>query len=85
MEPPLPGFYHYFRGEQCLAQAHNMVEVGFEPPTSRSGVPRSTTTQPPHSPRDLLHSVQNFKCIVDRVIIVMINAQHKCVMYDTIP
>ena len=25
-------YYQYFRGEKCLAQGHNTVEVGFEPP-----------------------------------------------------
>ena len=39
----------YFRGVKCLAQGHNMVAVGFEPPTSRSGV-RHSTTEPPRSP-----------------------------------
>ena len=39
----------YFRGVKCLAQGHNTAAVGFEPPTSRSGV-RHTTTEPPHSP-----------------------------------
>ena len=29
-----------------LAQGHNTAEVGFEPPTSRSGVRRSTTKPP---------------------------------------
>ena len=48
-EPPLPGYYQYFRGVKCHAQGHNTAEVGFEPPTSRSGVGRSTT-EPPHSP-----------------------------------
>ena len=33
----------YFRGVKCLAQGHNTVAVGFEPPTSRSGVRHSTT------------------------------------------
>ena len=47
-EPPLPGYYQYFRGVKCLAQGHNMAEVGFEPPTSRSGV-RYSTTEPPCS------------------------------------
>ena len=28
----------YFRGVKCLAQRHNTAAVGFEPPTSRSGV-----------------------------------------------
>ena len=37
-EPPFPGYYQYFRGVKCLAQGHNTAEVGFEPPTSRSGV-----------------------------------------------
>ena len=48
-EPPIPGSYQYFRGVKCLAQGHNTAEVGFEPPTSRSGVRRSTT-EPPRSP-----------------------------------
>ena len=38
----------YFRGVKCLAQRHNTAEVGFEPPTSRSGV-RHSTTEPPRS------------------------------------
>ena len=33
----------YFRGVKCLAQGHNTAAVGFEPPTSRSGVRHSTT------------------------------------------
>ena len=41
--------YQYFRGVKCLAQGHNTAEVGFEPPTSRSGVQHSTT-EPPRSP-----------------------------------
>ena len=39
----------YFRGEKCLAQGHNTAAVGFEPPTSRSGV-RHSTIEPPRSP-----------------------------------
>ena len=39
----------YFRGVKCLAQGHNTAAVGFEPPTSRSGV-RHSTTEPPRSP-----------------------------------
>ena len=39
----------YFRGVKCLAQGHNTAAVGFEPPTSRSGV-RHSTTEPPCSP-----------------------------------
>ena len=39
----------YFRGVKCLAQGHNTAAVGFEPPTSRSGV-RYSTTEPPRSP-----------------------------------
>ena len=31
----------YFRGVKCLAQGHNTAAVGFEPPTSRSGVRHS--------------------------------------------
>ena len=38
----------YFRGVKCLAQGHNTAAVGFEPPTSRSGV-RHSTTEPPRS------------------------------------
>ena len=38
----------YFQGVKCLAQGHNMAAVGFEPPTSRSGV-RHSTTEPPRS------------------------------------
>ena len=43
----------YFRGVKCLAQGHNMVAVGLEPPTSRSGV-RHSTTEPPRSPKTLI-------------------------------
>ena len=32
-EPPLPGNNQYFGEVKCLAQGHNMAEVGFEPPT----------------------------------------------------
>ena len=39
----------YFPGVKCLAQGHNTAAVGFEPPTSRSGV-RHSTTEPPRSP-----------------------------------
>ena len=39
----------YFWGVKCLAQGHNTAAVGFEPPTSRSGV-RHSTTEPPRSP-----------------------------------
>ena len=38
-----PDMYQYFRGVKCLAKGHNLEEVGFEPPTSRSGVRHSTT------------------------------------------
>ena len=41
--------YQYFRGVKCLAQGHNTAAVGFEPPTSRSGV-RHSTTEPQCSP-----------------------------------
>ena len=40
----------YFQGVKCLAQGHNTAAVGFEPPTSRSGVQHSTT-EPPRSPQ----------------------------------
>ena len=43
----------YFRGVKCLAQGHNTVAVGFEPPTSRSGV-RHSTTEPPRSSNHFL-------------------------------
>ena len=42
----------YFRGVKCLAQGHNTAAVGFEPPTSRSGV-RHSTTEPPCSPENV--------------------------------
>ena len=45
----LPGYYQYFQGAKCLAQGHNTAEVGFETPTSRSGV-CGYTTEPPFSP-----------------------------------
>ena len=45
----LPGYYQYFQGVKCLAQGHNTAEVGFETPTSRSGV-CGYTTEPPFSP-----------------------------------
>ena len=38
----------YFLGVKCLAQRHNTAAVGFEPPTSRSGVRHSTTEPPLH-------------------------------------
>ena len=38
-----PDMYQYFRGVKCLAKGHNMEEIGFEPPTSHSGVRHSTT------------------------------------------
>ena len=50
-EPPLPGYYHYFRRVKCLAQGHNTAEVGFEPPISRSRARRSTTDALPLSHR----------------------------------
>ena len=43
----------YFRGVKCLAQGHNTAAVGFEPPTSRSGV-RHSTTEPPRSPLKII-------------------------------
>ena len=42
----------YFQGVKCLAQGHNTAAVGFEPPTSRSGV-RHSTTEPMRSPKKL--------------------------------
>ena len=53
----------YFRGVKCLAQGHNTAAVGFEPPTSRSGV-RLSTTEPPRSPQsDLgLHCLLRHIC-----------------------
>ena len=44
----------YFRGVKCLAQGHNTAAVGFEPPTSRFGVPDSTT-EPLRSPVKICH------------------------------
>ena len=37
-EPPLPGYYQYFRGVKCLAQGHNTAKVCFE---TRSLAPES--------------------------------------------
>ena len=48
-EPLLPVYYQCFRGVKCLAQVQNKTEIGFGPPTCRSGVRRSTT-EPLHSP-----------------------------------
>ena len=45
----------YFRGVKCLAQGHITAAVGFEPPTSRSGV-RHSTTETPRSPSTLCDS-----------------------------
>ena len=44
----------YFRGVKCLAQGHNTAAVGLEPRTSRSRV-RHSTTEPPRSPRTVVH------------------------------
>ena len=52
--------YQYFRGVKCLAQGHNTAAVGFEPPTSRSGV-RHSTTEPPRSPEKTCHATVNNK------------------------
>ena len=46
----------YFRGVKCHAQGHNTAAVGFEPPTSRSGV-RHSTTEPPHSLVQWVHGL----------------------------
>ena len=46
--PLLPGYYQYFLGIKSLAKGHNTAEVGFEPPTSRSGI-RCSTNEPPRS------------------------------------
>ena len=62
----------YFRGVKCLAQGHNTAAVGFEPPTSRSGV-RHSTTEPPRSPKlifvyETLNEVSNSpKCVKELV------------------
>ena len=45
--------------EKCLAQGHNIAEVGFEPPTSRSGARRSTT-EPQRSPTAFANSA--YRC-----------------------
>ena len=39
-EPPLPGYYQYFWGENvpCSRTQHNLTRVGLEPPASGSGV-----------------------------------------------
>ena len=41
-EPPLRGYYQYFQALNCLAQGHNMAEIGFEPPNSTLERPRSS-------------------------------------------
>ena len=50
-EPPLPGYYKYFLGGKCilLKDTTQRPRVRIEPPTSRSGVRRSTT-RPPRLP-----------------------------------
>ena len=56
----------YFRGVKCLAQGHSTAAVGFEPPTSRSGV-RHSTTEPPRSPQwviQALHSLQEHPMLI---------------------
>ena len=57
----------YFWGVKCLAQGHNTAEVGFEPPTSRSGVLHSTTeprrSPAPDVPRTRSHFYHNRFCI----------------------
>ena len=55
----------YFRGVKCLAQGHNTAAVGFEPPTSRSGV-RHSTTEPPRCPfRRWMKSWKRTPCPAD--------------------
>ena len=55
-EPTLPGFNQYCWVLMCLAQGHNtMTPVGIEPRTSRFGV-RHSTTMPPRSHMEDLHS-----------------------------
>ena len=49
----------YFRGVKCLAQGHNTAAVGFEPPTSRSGV-RHSTTEPPRSQQVMKNNFKVF-------------------------
>ena len=48
----------FFRGVKCLAQGHNTAAVGFEPPTSRSGI-RHSTTEPPRSPLIVLEPIHD--------------------------
>ena len=52
----------YFRGVKCLAQGHNTAAVGFEPPTSRSGV-RHSTTEPPRSQMYIREEIMPYRCI----------------------
>ena len=63
----------YFRGVKCLAQGHNTVAVGFEPPTSRSGV-RPSTTEPPRSPVYQSHPLLNVKMY--KKIIFTLSSRH---------
>ena len=60
-----------FRGVKCLAQGHNNPDVGFEPPTSRSGVRRSTTEPPrsqSHIMRNLLFAYAKTKAQISCVV-----------------
>ena len=54
----------YCRGVKCLAQGHNTAAVGFEPPTSRSGV-RHSTTEPPRSPHFLM---ARLTCVYQKIL-----------------
>ena len=61
----------YFWGVKCLAQGHNTAAVGFEPPTSRSGVQHSTT-EPPRSPCSDLDVAYSR---------LYINSEHPCIKW----
>ena len=56
----------YFQGVKCLAQGHNTAAVGFEPPTSRSGV-RHSTTEPRAPPRQSWWSIYVNKVMIDNL------------------
>ena len=59
------GINQYFRGVKGLAQGHNTAAVGFEPPTSRSGV-RHSTTELPRSPILILRPALR-KCFLENL------------------
>ena len=70
----------YFRGVKCLAQGHNTAAVGFEPPTSCSGV-RHSTTEPPRS--DSPASLSHFHQSIFAVRTISVGLNEACVILKT--